>query len=126
MATATTTTRAQARMGRRLALMGVEARRGNPPTVAQISAAYATMATGVFQTEQWQALLILAKQAVGVVVGCRNCGKSKTVSKYIPGKGFIRVPCPVCGGSGLRVVHAPGAGELPANEMRAVAHILNV
>ena len=147
-------TRAKGNMARRLELLNINAKAGNPPTVAQISAAYATMATAPigYGEEQWGSLLSLAQVAIGVLDTCCQCGGGGAVSQ--PHKpdvktgvklpGFERVTCAVyedgevvqntCFGSGWRRIHNPAPGELPGNlsaqhanlsNMQQVAKVLN-
>lgn len=121
-------TRAQNAMARRLELMEAHARGGRAPTVAQIGATYATMATCPlgYDDGMWGQLLRLAEQAVGVLDICRHCGGRGTISQPIgEGKGFTQKECAVyeqgvkvnhtCHGSGWRRVHNPAPGELPGN-----------
>ena len=127
-------------MARRLELLVIAARAGNPPTVAQISAAYATMATHPvgYGDELWGTLLQLAQQAIGVLDVCRHCGGNGMVSRPIGGGklGFTQKTCAeyadgekvadTCYGSGWRRVHNPAPGELPGNMSAQHANLSNM
>lgn len=68
--------RANNAMLMRLRTMHVNATgKGQEPTVAQISAAYATMvqAPNVYDAQCWQLLLQLAQRAIGVLDTCFDC-----------------------------------------------------
>ncbi len=104
-------------MRKRLSLMAVQAAQlGRQATVAQISATYATMATGDYDDELWAQLLTLAKAARPVTDDCYHC-KNGHVSGFVPGIGFVWKECPRCQGTKLVQVHKPQPGDLDEHTM---------
>lgn len=114
--------------------------KGQRPTVAQVAAAYHTMAAGGYDVDLWRALAYLSAHATGVLVDCGECRgggmvsasarkaeqerlderqartgrppNAKELAALADMVGFTRVPCKLCQGSGQRRVNNPAPGDM--------------